>query len=1199
MNNKKLYYILKSVWMVVVLIVALIFMNRDHTDISANKEEEATRLNIALVNEDVGVTRNGRAYSLGVDYVKKIEKDTDHNWFTVTRGIGESGLKNGTYNLLITIPSTFSEKLLELDSSSPEKLQINYKINANGNSTLENESRSVGRSIVSGLNQQLVDMYVVSIIDNLFTAQRNIEKVYTNQTESVGNFQDVLYQPTINFKDYLPALTSQSNSALQSNDLLTSLLSSFSDSTVSLLDSHKDYSTILEELLQQRAEGKLTYEEFLEILLTLDSSILSSETSSLMSTISNLNDYFVQQFSSQEEGQYFQQMAGLTGDFTQSKLDIDTQLAELEALRDKYFEKYEKQFYSAFGYTLNEGDVAPGITLRDVIKKKYEMDPTIPEDQVETEVNNYFDQIENFNDRYIQRMQERLDSLPLRDVTDFADVLPTTTAKANIFNYTNAPYWNKDKNTQGHPLAEINTYLTSINSKIATINDDIKNQNDTHYNPIDWSDPYIGVPQLEFLKDNTEVNIDKDANNNPTYYKSLQEAYTNLDFERQVAVGKRHKIVIDWQIIGKEASIFVNPTIVGTTQKVKLLNSPSAGVSVPELLGSGINENSYQYKVQSSTNGRREIIIPYELPDDYDETEANPKIKVKVMQSRSIIDSDGREDFYELRATQNEEGSVIVQSLTSTSEEVINSSGDYEDIMESEENSESSEDTLEDVPEYSDAPTSDDSIEGGLTAPEAQIEPRAATPQNGYAVTIDYTLDTSAFLSENYQIAKRAYSEEIGKILELYKTVDDELAEFSNYPFITFHTFLDMNLTDVFKTVLNQSFMNTDGDFEKQWKQLQQLKALAESIELKNTEVQTTLVQTQENTTSLNASVAEQMELLNTWQETSQSLTASESLVSAVNAQTDSEVTSVYETLKMILSQSEMVKESSQQNVEQADGVKTIFDSFNNEVKNAQQNSEELSENADQIMEELNTELANNSNFVDAFVKVLNNAYQDGVPNNSLLQFIANPVTGNAEATIQTTEVNQPFTWILIMFTLSLFLAYLFATQPVVRKIKDKFKREQLWFKDNIMETILLSTSAVVVGLILALLSIGELAITKESQIVWIMMVLIFMLIFSLMNHYALKQFHIAGFALSLFLFVSYVFVTNAIGKTKENNPLVGFIRQVNPLSIGEHNLADILSNNALDIVKILLYLLIIAGLVAFNIFIWKPRKKAREVAKK
>jgi type VII secretion EsaA-like protein len=191
MNSKKLYYILKSVWMVVILLVMLIFMNRDYTDISAKKaqEEENTRLNIALVNEDAGVQQNNTDYNLGADYVKKIEKDVTYNWFTVSRGIAENGLKNGTYNLLVTIPSNFSSKLLDLDSPAPEKVRVNYKINANGNATLENESKSVGRKIVNDLNQQLVDLYVVSILDNLFTANKILKKSIKIKLRLYRNFK--------------------------------------------------------------------------------------------------------------------------------------------------------------------------------------------------------------------------------------------------------------------------------------------------------------------------------------------------------------------------------------------------------------------------------------------------------------------------------------------------------------------------------------------------------------------------------------------------------------------------------------------------------------------------------------------------------------------------------------------------------------------------------------------------------------------------------------------------------------------------------------------------------------------------------------------------------------------------------------------------------------------------------------------------
>ena len=77
-------------------------------------------------------------------------------------------------------------------------------------------------------------------------------------------------------------------------------------------------------------------------------------------------------------------------------------------------------------------------------------------------------------------------------------------------------------------------------------------------------------------------------------------------------------------------------------------------------------------------------------------------------------------------------------------------------------------------------------------------------------------------------------------------------------------------------------------------------------------------------------------------------------------------------------------------------------------------------------------------------MKVLNNAYQNGVPNEVLLNFLSNPVTQNATSVKATVNVYRPFTWILLLEIVSLFTAYLFATQNVIRKVKDKFKLDKL-----------------------------------------------------------------------------------------------------------------------------------------------------------
>ncbi|OJG64924.1 type VII secretion protein EsaA [Enterococcus moraviensis] len=1091
---------LKSVWMVVILLIMLIFMNRDFTDISAQKdqEEKDMRLNIALVNEDAGVNKNNIEYNLGADYVKKIEKDVTYNWFTVSRGIGENGLKNGTYNLLVTIPSNFSSKLLELDSEAPEKVQVNYKINANGNATLENESKSVGRKIVNDLNQQLVDLYVVSIMDNLFTAQRNIEKVYANQTSSVQEFQDVLYQPTLNFKDYLPSITSQSKSALQANDLLANTLGSNIQGTDSLVNSHKDYSSLLEKLLEERAKGQLTYDEFVNQLLeardTVTSDSIADMFRQLQETGKNLQNEFNPNGMSDTT---IKQMDALNQQLADAKAAVTEQQEKLTEISDNYFDRYKEPFFASLG--IKETGRESTVTLNDVLKKANKEYP--PSDDT------------GFNVDYKKWMEERLALLPFRSITF------NLNPQDDIFRYAKAPYGD------GQPFAEIQEKFTDVLGKVSTLNEKIdenNKENNLKEAPIDFD--------MDPIK----------ASESP-YYKNLKEAYDNLTDTRAQLLASA------------EGRFQIRPSNIGSGGTIIISDIP-AGITDVAISGIGpiVADGEYPFL------GNIPRTVTYKFTDEYDETAPAPKMTIKIGQP-------------EVSNTRNALFTAEVSTPESSEEETTTTSS---------EETENTESSQEEIPKTTETRS--------LTSELVQSQ---------FTLEWEQNIDTSAFLDEDYQHKKRLYSEQVGKTLDLYDSINSELAFYENYQFEQFGGFLKLDLTDAFKQILNETFLG--GDYKVQVDHLEALKLKADSLETQSEVVGEKMSNVLNTTSGLNEAIGKQAELVENGQKQIQEALSPESKVSSWNSQTDSGIESAKTTLATLYQQSQAIKDASEMNVKEAETVKSVFTSFDQEVNTAQKNGEELSTNADVIMANLNDELANNNDFVSAFIKVLSNAQKDGVPNNTLLQFIANPVHGKSEATIKTTEVNEPFTWILIMYTLSLFIAYLFATQPVVRKVKDKFKREQLWFKDNIMETIILSLSAIGIGLILGILSVSELSIVKESQIVWVMMVILFMLIFSLLNHYALKQFHIAGFGFSLFLFISYVFVTNAIGKTKGNNPMVEMIRSINPLSIGENNLADILARNALDIVHIILYVLAITALFAFNIFIWKPRRKAKEVAKK
>ena len=87
-----------------------------------------------------------------------------------------------------------------------------------------------------------------------------------------------------------------------------------------------------------------------------------------------------------------------------------------------------------------------------------------------------------------------------------------------------------------------------------------------------------------------------------------------------------------------------------------------------------------------------------------------------------------------------------------------------------------------------------------------------------------------------------------------------------------------------------------------------------------------------------------------------------------------------------------MLKVQSRSNVDAANSTNEIFNQLNKELERAQGNTEKLSSDAESLMGDFDKELSENGNFVEAFRKVFNNAYENGVPNEVLLDFLSNPV---------------------------------------------------------------------------------------------------------------------------------------------------------------------------------------------------------------
>ena len=341
--------------------------------------------------------------------------------------------------------------------------------------------------------------------------------------------------------------------------------------------------------------------------------------------------------------------------------------------------------------------------------------------------------------------------------------------------------------------------------------------------------------------------------------------------------------------------------------------------------------------------------------------------------------------------------------------------------------------------------------------------------------------------------------------------------------------------------------------------------------------------------------IGEQLKLYENLQTRMSDISKAQASSTDALAKTDTDLSSLNSEFSSLLSSTSGVKSSSQTNVQAADSVNQIFSSFNRELENAQGTTEKLSANAESLMGQFNKELEDNGNFVESFVKVLNNAYENGVPNEVLLDFLSNPVAQSSSSVKATVNVYRPFTWILLLEIVSLFTAYLFATQNIVRKVKDRFKLNKL--QDTDITTVgILGFLSLTIGLVIGIVSSMQLHIGKEYVPSWVLLIVVASFVLIQGQYLFLKHLRVMGMGLAFFMIISFVYLSNAIGTTASLTGFPAFIKSLNALSVLEGMLSGYFDGKTAGFFAIFGLIVLLALLVAANIFIKTRTLKTEEV---
>ncbi|PLA63616.1 type VII secretion protein EsaA [Streptococcus salivarius] len=967
MGNKKLLKYIGNVVLVIALLAAVVTLNvavQKNTSSARDskiKTDQKTKLNVAVVNEDRAVKVDKKEYNLGASYVKNLERDDSQNWYIVTRGAADAGLENGKYQLVVTIPSDFSEKVLDVNAISADRTIVTYKVNAAGNQQIENEANSLAKDIIADLNSQLVDMYMASILSNLYTAQQNVQASSEVQVTNIGNYRTNLLESAIGSKNIFPTLVSMSASSVEANNSLKTTLETYAKAFDDLDNSQATYGKNFDSLLKQRADDQVNYAAFMKQLMEMDEKVVHDDTQKLYAKLEETQKDFTKQLGSTDDvkdvdaDNVSKQLADLESALETERGQLDVHKQQIKDFVDNKLRTY---------YGVEEGKP---ITLSAVLG----------------------DAITSYDASLKAQIAEAVKALPASQPTEVKFGLPVPALDYSTISQFGTP--------QGNGSAELDNLAAAAEKAASSTASPVNSQVGKATLSVT---PPTGVTiktityNGEIVTNGQEINLAEGANFNVQFNVANDAAATSVDSS------------IDISLNGiKVASTPVN---VEDAQKAAA---------------------AYGAKVQEISSAYQHVMSLIQAYNSFDE------LKNKDM-SESL-------------------SKLLVQAVESNL-------GAYENSL-------------------------SDSKDG--------------KPENSVKGKLNNTITSLKSKIEDIKGTNAKLAAEIGEQLNLYDNLQTRMSDIS--------------------------------------------KAQASSTE--------------------------------------------------ALAKTDTDLSSLNSEFSSLLSSTSGVKSSSQTNVQAADSVNQIFSSFNRELENAQGTTEKLSANAESLMGQFNKELEDNGNFVESFVKVLNNAYENGVPNEVLLDFLSNPVAQSSSSVKATVNVYRPFTWILLLEIVSLFTAYLFATQNIVRKVKDRFKLNKL--QDTDITTVgILGFLSLTIGLVIGIVSSMQLHIGKEYVPSWVLLIVVAGFILIQGQYLFLKHLRVMGMGLAFFMIISFVYLSNAIGTTASLTGFPAFIKSLNALSVLESMLSGYFDGKTAGFFAIFGLIVLLALLVAANIFIKTRTLKTEEV---
>lgn len=158
--------ILKNPWMVIILI-AIVTIPAIYTSVFLGSMwdpyGDADKLPVAVVNRDKKVDYEGKTLEIGDELVKNLKESKALDFHFVSEEKARSGLKNGKYYMIISIPENFSKNATTLMDKNPKQMKLTYRTNPGTNYVASKMDDSAMAKIEKTVSEEVTKTYAETV----------------------------------------------------------------------------------------------------------------------------------------------------------------------------------------------------------------------------------------------------------------------------------------------------------------------------------------------------------------------------------------------------------------------------------------------------------------------------------------------------------------------------------------------------------------------------------------------------------------------------------------------------------------------------------------------------------------------------------------------------------------------------------------------------------------------------------------------------------------------------------------------------------------------------------------------------------------------------------------------------------------------------------------------------------------------------